>query len=210
MAQQSESKKPRKFRIKAVSAGLNRIAGRFKKKQAGDPSERHAIRQAIKPWHVAMAISLLGILGLHLPWVWADDVNSSYNAVGILMHYPTANDKLYMTRTTPIGSLISVIAPAGIIVGTLALSVNILVRQQVTREAMGAVAGTLAAVFALLWGCKEILDPDMARLGPFNVPEAGLFLVIFSCAGVAAVYFYEAYQDRWNGPRAKNGQPGMS
>ena len=152
-----------------------------------DPKE---LVKAVRPWHIAILISFLGVAGLSLPWVWADDNSSAYNAVGILMHFPTAHDKWYTLKTTPLGSAISVMAPSLIIISVLSTSLIILSKQRVAPEAVGAAAITIASASLLLSGCKEILDPDRARVGPFNVPEAGLAVILASAVGLIGFYIW--------------------
>ena len=148
----------------------------------------------IENWHVAILISVLGIVGLSLPWQWADDVAESYNAAGILMHFPTAHDKWYLVRTSPIGSMISVFAPAGIIIATLSTGIVILVKKKVSHESTTLAVTNILLIMLLMWGCKEILDPDLPRIGPFNLPQAGLSMILLSALVVAGMHLLEKYR----------------
>ena len=155
------------------------------------PPDLHQILSMIEPWHIAIMISFVGILGISMTWVWADDFISPYNGTGILMHFPTAPNKWFMIRTTPFGSMISVVAPSCIIISVLTTSIVLLVRHKITPELMIVLAMTMISIIALLWGCKEILDPDMARIGPFNTPGSGLIIIILTCIGIVVAYFYQ-------------------
>ena len=153
--------------------------------------ELHQILNMIEPWHIAIMISFLGIIGISMPWVWADDTAAPYNGTGILMHFPTAPDKWFMVRTTPLGSMISVLAPSMIIISVLTTSITLLVKRKINQEIMGVLIMTVISTMALLYGCKEILDPDRARIGPFNAPESGLIIIILTCIAIAVTYFYQ-------------------
>ena len=144
----------------------------------------------LKTWHLGLAISFLAILGLSLPWVWPDDASAPYNAVGILMHFPTAPDKWHMTKNTPIGSAISIMAPATIIVTTLSTSIVILVRQRVNNEAIATTLMSIVMTAVLLIGCSEILDPDRTHIGPFATPMAGLAVIIMCNLALIGIYTY--------------------
>ena len=155
------------------------------------PPDLNQILNMIEPWHIAIMISFIGILGISMTWVWADDFTSPYSGTGILMHFPNAPDKWFMIRTTPLGSMISVAAPSCIIISVLTTSIVLLVQRKITRELMGVLAMTMMSIIVLLWGCKEILDPDLARIGPFNTPGSGLVIIILSCITIAVAYFYQ-------------------
>ena len=139
-------------------------------------------------WHLAVIASAIAILGFFLPWATIDDHPKSLNAAGLLTYYFTAHDTWQITKTSPIGALVSVIAPLAITASTIAIIPTVAWRRQVNAAATILSITSLLFCIALLGWCTELLDPDLPRLGPFNVPQVGLIVVMLANVSVISIW----------------------
>ena len=130
------------------------------------------------PWHLAVLTTIMAVIGFALPWVTIDDHEQPLNAAGIMTYYATAHDRWPVLKTSPLGSLISFLAPAIIVTATVAVIPVVATARKISLPAVSLTLSSLLAAAALLACCGEILDPDLPRFGPFTVPGAGLSIVI--------------------------------
>ena len=130
------------------------------------------------PWSLAMLVAIMAVIGFTLPWVTIDDHEEPLNAAGILTYYITAHDRWPVLKSSPLGALISFLAPAVIVTATVALIPALAMARKISVAALGMSLASLLAAAALLAWCSEILDPDLPRIGPFSVPGSGLATVI--------------------------------
>ena len=131
-------------------------------------------------WHATMLAALVGLVGLSLPWVWADDHAKPYQGIGLMLHWVTATDKWYLARTAPLDALCATVAPA-LIIGLSAWSAfKVYFTRRVGFDTAGRALMVLFAGLAVLWLCDDILDPDRGQLGPLAAPGIGLIMVLAS------------------------------
>lgn len=144
-----------------------------------------------QPWHLSTAATLVAIIGFSLPWATIDDHTNPLNAAGLMAYYFTAHDTWQITKTSPIGALVSFTAPLLIVTSTVAIIPAAAHRQRVNAAAAALAIASLLFSLALLAWCAELLDPDLPRLGPFNMPNYGLMLVMVSNIAALGAYALE-------------------
>lgn len=163
------------------------------------------LRPFPQAWHVAVMAALFAVLGFLPPWVTIADHESAVNAAGIMTYYVTAHDKFETLKTSPWGALVSFLAPATIVVCTIAVIPGAAWKQKPNLATSSLAATSLLATVALLGWCSEILDPDLPTLGPFNVPGLGLTMVIMGNLTVLLAHGFQVYEDRTNPPAQTKG-----
>lgn len=144
-------------------------------------------------WYAGLAAASVAALGLLLPWMWLDDYATAHGTADMIMFYPTHNDKWFLLRTTPLGTLTVLFVPIMMTLFTLANAVKAAINIPATSVAIA----NLMLALALMTLMGEIADPDRARMGAFILPQAGLALIILGNIGVPAVNLWFGLQPRF-------------
>ena len=172
-------------------SGLDENAPAAAAEDAGSPPAGSAwefMRDFPQAWHLAVVAAAVAIFGFFLPWVTIDDHPNSLNAAGLLTYYFTAHDTWQITKTSPLGALVSIFAPLTITTSTIAIIPAAAHRRQVNVTVAALSTISLTFCMALLGWCSDLLDPDLPRLGPFNVPDVGLIVVMLSNFTVLSIW----------------------
>ena len=164
--------------------------------------ERKSLRQQLQIpadplWFPGLVASTVAIASLLLPWVWIDDYPAPLNAAQLFFFYPTSNEKWYLLRTTPLGSMTTLFGPALLITMVICNAAMAIRRKPSGWLSVATIAG--AAYLLLMTG--EILDPDRPRVGPMPVPEFGIILLLVSQAVIIGLSWYRRYRDAPAGTR---------
>ena len=148
-------------------------------------------------WVAGVIVCGAAMASLLLPWVWIDDWPEPMNAGSLLFFYLSSQEKWYLLRTTPLGVLTILFAPAFIITAVLT-NAGLAIR----NKPSGWLAFvTIAGILDLLWLTGEILDPDRPRAGPLAAPEIGLTLLLVCQLLIIGIILYRGYRDAPAGTR---------
>ena len=148
-------------------------------------------------WAAGLLLAALAIGTLLLPWVWIDDYPAPLNGGELFFFYFTSNEKWHLFRTTPVGSLTVVFAPAFIITAVLSNAAMAVSARPSGWLAVATIAG--AADLLLLTG--EILDPNRPHLGALALPEAGLALLLVIQVAIISLNLWRTRRDAPAGTR---------
>lgn len=164
--------------------------------------ERKSLRQQLQIpadplWFPGLVAATVAIASLLLPWVWIDDYPAPLNAAQLFFFYPTSNEKWYLLRTTPLGSMTTMFGPALLITMVICNAAMAIRRKPSIWLSVATIAG--AAYLLLMTG--EILDPDRQHVGPMPVPEFGIILLVASQAVIIGLSWYRRYRDAPAGTR---------
>ena len=151
--------------------------------------------QQMTEWHVAVLAALVGVLGLSMPWVWADDHESPYRAYGLMVHWITATDKWYLARTALLDSVVATAGAGGIIGATLYSAAKIFITRRVGFDTTLRSVLILVMFAAILFLCNNLLDPDRPQIGSAAVPGIGLILVALSAAVLSVMGMRGAHKE---------------
>lgn len=151
--------------------------------------------QEMTEWHVALLAALVGVVGLSMPWVWADDHDTPYRAYGLMVHWITATDKWYLVQTALLDSLVATAGSAGIITFTLYSAAKMFITRRVGFDTTLRSVFVLCLCAAILFLCDNLLDPDRPQLGAAAAPGIGLVLVAVSAAVLCVMGARGAYRD---------------
>lgn len=127
-------------------------------------------------WYASTGAALAAALGLLMPWLWIDDHSSPHTMGELITFYPAHNDKWYLLRTTPLGTLAMLFAPIFATLFVVANAIKAIINEPSTSVAIAALLTTLT--LAALTG--EITDPDHARLGSIAIPLAGMSITLLA------------------------------
>ena len=150
-------------------------------------------------WYAAVAATMLAVIGLALPWLWIDDYGKPFGLAGLIMYYPSHDDKIYILKTTPLGTLTMVIAP--IFAGIFVMANAIKSVFGGPSAGMGLIAALVMVALCGLTG--EITDPDRARIGDIAVPHAGLGMSMMGSLASVGVAIWQWRSGRWEGDGEK-------
>ena len=148
-------------------------------------------------WAAGLILAALAIGTLLLPWVWIDDYPAPLNGGEMFFFYFTSNEKWHLFRTTPIGSLTAIFAPAFITAAVLsnaAMSVS-------SRPSGWLAIATITGAADLLLLTGEILDPNRPYLGPLALPEAGLALLVTIQVAIIGLNLWRSQREAPAGTR---------
>lgn len=164
----------------------------------------HSLKERVKApadqrWYAGLGASGIAALCLLLPWMWLDDYATAHGTVDMIMFFPTHNDKWFLLRTTPLGTLTVMFVPIFMTLFTLANAVKAALNTPATSVA----AVNLLLGLAMMTLMGEIADPDRARMGPLVLPHAGLVLVMLGNIGVIAVNVWMGIKGRINSEAAE-------
>ena len=138
---------------------------------------------ADRMWYATMGATAVAAIGLLLPWIWIDDHAAAHSMADLITFYPSHDDKWYLMRTTPLGTLTVLVAPMFTALFVLTNAIKAIINEPSTSLAVaGLITGLSLALFT-----GEITDPDRARIGTVAVPLAGMCLTMLgnlTCIGL--------------------------
>ena len=154
-------------------------------------------------WYVGIAGAVIAAAGLLMPWLLIDDYPSAYGIVDLILFYPNHDDKWYIIRSTPLGTLTMLFAPIFITIFTIANAVKALVNV----PSAAVVIGGLVCIIALAGLTGEITDPDRGQIAGWGLPHVGMIVTLLgtTIAGGAAIWHWNQTKDipRPDGQRRK-------
>lgn len=183
-----------------------KTAAKAEKEKANWQARAEEILQlpANRIWYATTGAATLAALGLLLPWMWIDDHATPHTMADLITFYAGHDDKWYLARTTPLGTLAMLAAPMLTTIFVISNAIKAVINEPSTSVAIAAVITTLTLM--LLTG--EITDPDRARMGSVAIPLAGMSLTMLgnlACIGLNTWEWTKQRRDQEGTPDGRRG-----
>lgn len=144
--------------------------------------------------YARLAVSLLALLGLILPWLRLDGAAESMSGTGLVAFGLAGEwaEKWWMLKRNWFGAFCLCLMPLLVTIATV-WSIR---REQRGKPSIGWLATSVSAALLLLLTAAEITASGQTRLGALLMPGPGLTLLLLAHAGLAGHHTWQRIHNR--------------